>query len=109
LGFDRMAANGDTANKVGTYGLALAAAAAGIPFVFAGPTSSIDLSLASGQEIEIEERDAGEVLGTAQAPPGTAVRNPAFDVTPAQLVTAVVTERGIARPVSSQSLAALAR
>ena len=109
VGFDRMAANGDAANKVGTYGLALAAGAAGIPFVFAGPTSSIDPALASGAEIQIEERDPGEVLRAAEAPAGTAVRNPAFDVTPAELVTAVVTERGIARPVSTQSLAALLR
>ena len=94
-GFDRVAANGDVANKVGTYPLALAAHAAGIPFMAAGPSSSIDLTLASGDDIEIEERSAAEVIGLA--PPGTPCRNPAFDVTPAHLVWALVTEEG-ARP-----------
>jgi methylthioribose-1-phosphate isomerase len=112
VGFDRMAANGDTANKVGTYGHALAARAAAIPFVFAGPVSSIDPSLASGEDIVIEERDpdevryAGEALLTIR---GTPVRNPAFDVTPAALVTGVVTERGIAAPVGRETVAALLR
>jgi methylthioribose-1-phosphate isomerase len=97
-GFDRVAANGDVANKVGTYGLALAASAAGIPFVAAGPSSSLDASLPSGDDIEIEERGADEVrgaLGAIFTVPGTAVRNPAFDVTPAELVWALVTERGV--------------
>jgi methylthioribose-1-phosphate isomerase len=105
-----MAANGDTANKVGTYGHALAAQAAGIPFVFAGPTSSIDLATASGDDIRIEERDPDEVRHAAGAlltVPGTPVRNPAFDVTPAGLITAVVTETGVARPVDSDTLGAL--
>jgi methylthioribose-1-phosphate isomerase len=109
-GTDRVAANGDVANKVGTYGLALAARAAGIPFVIAGPTSSIDPVLADGDAIEIEERGAEEVLafgGARVAPPGTAVRNPAFDVTPASLVTALVTERGIAAPPDAASVAEL--
>src|SRR3954454_2405648 len=93
-GFDRVAANGDVANKVGTYPLALAAHAAGIPFVAAGPSSSFDPATPTGAEIQIEERDAGEVLG-AWALPGTPVRNPAFDVTPAALVWALVTEEGV--------------
>jgi len=96
-GFDRVAANGDVANKVGTYPLALAAHAAGIPFVAAGPTSSVDPATPTGDDIEIEERDAAEVLRDF-APEGTAVRNPAFDVTPAELVWALVTEEGVRRP-----------
>ncbi len=109
-GTDRVAANGDVANKVGTYGLALAARAAGIPFVIAGPVSSIDAALPDGDRIEIEERGAEEVLGfggVTVAPPGTAVRNPAFDVTPAGLVTALVTERGVAAPPTAASIAGL--
>jgi methylthioribose-1-phosphate isomerase len=110
VGCDRVAANGDTANKVGTYPLALAAAAAGIPFVVAGPTSTIDAGLPDGEGIAIEERDGDEVraFGGAQTTlPGTAVRNPAFDVTPAALVTALVTERGVARRPDAASIAAL--
>ena len=110
-GLDRVAANGDVANKVGTYGLALAAGAAGIPFVAAGPSSSIDRSLPSGDAIEIEERGADEVrsaAGSLLTVPGTPVRNPAFDVTPAALVWALVTERGVARPVDAAGVAAVA-
>jgi methylthioribose-1-phosphate isomerase len=110
-GFDRVAANGDVANKVGTYGLALAAHAAGIPFVAAGPSSSLDTALPDGDAIEIEERGADEVraaLGTLLTVPGTPVRNPAFDVTPAGLVWALVTEHGVARPVDAASVAAVA-
>jgi methylthioribose-1-phosphate isomerase len=110
VGCDRVAANGDTANKVGTYPLALAASAAGIPFVVAGPTSTIDAGLPDGDGIEIEERDGDEVRtfgGVETTLPGTAVRNPAFDVTPAALVTALVTERGIAQPPDAASIAAL--
>jgi methylthioribose-1-phosphate isomerase len=110
LGCDRVAANGDVANKVGTYGLALAAHAAGIPFVVVGPTSTIDADAASGDEIEIEERDADEVRharGEALTVPGTRCRNPAFDVTPAEFVTALVTERGVASPVTEARIAAL--
>lgn len=111
VGCDRVAANGDVANKVGTYAHALAAQAAGIPFLVAGPVSSIDPALTRGDDIEIEERDAdelrrapgGELLTLASTP----VRNPAFDVTPAGLVTALVTERGVARPVNRASVAAL--
>jgi len=109
VGCDRVAANGDVANKVGTYGLALAAHAAGIPFVVAGPTSTVDLSTPDGAHIAIEERDPGEVraaAGQPLTPAGTRCRNPAFDVTPAALVTALVTERGIVRSPGSEALAA---
>jgi methylthioribose-1-phosphate isomerase len=114
VGCDRVAANGDVANKVGTYGLALAAGAATIPFVVAGPTSTIDPRSATGAAIELEERGADEVLeapgaeGRAQLSlTGTRCRNPAFDLTPAALVTALVTERGVAQPVSAESVSSL--
>ena len=110
VGCDRVAANGDVANKVGTYGLALAAGAAGIPFVVAGPISTIDLGCQSGAEIEIEERDPDEVRragGRQLTLAGTPCRNPAFDLTPAGLITALVTERGVAQPVSADSIARL--
>ena len=110
-GFDRVAANGDVANKVGTYGLALAARAAGIPFVVAGPSSSLDLSLPDGDGIEIEERSADEVRragGALLTVEGTPCRNPAFDVTPAELVWALVTEKGVARPVNAKTVAGVA-
>jgi methylthioribose-1-phosphate isomerase len=114
VGCDRVAANGDVANKVGTYGLALAARAHGIPFVVAGPTSTIDAGCPSGAAIAIEERAADEVLSAATsggpgalAPAATACRNPAFDVTPAALVTALVTERGVARDPFPGSIAKL--
>jgi len=112
VGCDRVAANGDTANKVGTYGLALAARAAGIPFVVAGPTSTIDRGLPDGDGIAIEERGADEVssfAGVSTTLPDTAVRNPAFDVTPAALISALVTERGVAQPVDAEAIAALLR
>ncbi|MBV9944991.1 MAG: S-methyl-5-thioribose-1-phosphate isomerase [Solirubrobacterales bacterium] len=101
VGCDRVTANGDVANKVGTYGLALAAQAAGIPFVVAGPTSTIDPGTPTGADITIEERDPDEVRAAGGQPltlPGTRTRNPAFDVTPAALITALVTERGITSP-----------
>jgi methylthioribose-1-phosphate isomerase len=110
-GFDRVAANGDVANKVGTYSLALAAQAAGVPFMAAGPSSSIDLRLPTGAGIEIEERDPEEVraaAGTLLTIAGTPCRNPAFDVTPAELVWALVTERGAAQPVTADTLARVA-
>jgi methylthioribose-1-phosphate isomerase len=110
VGCDRVAANGDVANKVGTYAHALAAAASGIPFVVAGPTSTIDAALPDGTQIVIEERDGDEVRhagGTLLTLAGVAVRNPAFDVTPAALITALVTERGVAAPVDAASVAAL--
>ncbi len=107
VGCDRIAANGDVANKVGTYPLALAAREAGVPFVVAGPSSSIDAAISGGGEIEIEERDADEVRtigGRLVTLDGTPVRNPAFDVTPAALVTALVTECGVARPPDAGSI-----
>jgi methylthioribose-1-phosphate isomerase len=110
-GCDRVAANGDVANKVGTYGLALAAQAAGLPFMVAGPSSSIDLRLPAGTGIEIEERDPDEVRAAAGAlltVAGTPCRNPAFDITPAELVWALVTERGAARPVTADTVARVA-
>jgi methylthioribose-1-phosphate isomerase len=109
VGADRITARGDVANKIGTYSLAVLARHHGIPFVVAAPTSTIDLAIASGAEVPIEERGADEVVvlpgGTAVAPAGVPVWNPAFDVTPASLVTAIVTERGIARPPFEGSLA----
>jgi methylthioribose-1-phosphate isomerase len=110
VGCDRVAANGDVANKVGTYSHALAARAARIPFVVAGPTSSIDPGLPDGDRIEIEERDADEVRragGELVTLADVAVRNPAFDVTPAELVSAFVCERGVAAPPSAERIAAL--
>jgi methylthioribose-1-phosphate isomerase len=100
VGADRVAANGDTANKVGTYTLAVLAARHGIPFYVAAPTSSIDLETAEGDAIPIEERAADELLlirGVRIAPVGTEVRNPAFDVTPAELITGIITEEGVLR------------
>jgi methylthioribose-1-phosphate isomerase len=105
VGCDRVAVNGDVANKVGTYGLALAARAAAIPFVVAGPTSTIDPNTPTGRDITIEEREPDEVreaAGRLLTIPDTPTRNPAFDVTPAGLVTALVTERGIMRPPLTQ-------
>ena len=101
VGADRIAANGDVANKIGTYGLALAAKAHGIPFYVAAPTSTIDAATPNGVAIPIEERDADEVTGWRghrSAPPGVGVWNPAFDMTPADLITAIVTDRGIVKP-----------
>ena len=98
VGADRIAANGDTANKIGTYGVALAAKAHGIPFYIAAPISTFDFSISTGAEIPIEERKADEVrrFRTEQtAPEGVAVFNPAFDVTPAELITGIITEYGI--------------
>jgi len=109
-GADRIAANGDAANKIGTYGVALAAAAHRIPFYVAAPSSTFDLSIASGAEIPIELRDAAEVtngFGPRIAPEGVDVYNPAFDVTPAPLITAIITERGIIRPVTAENVAAV--
>ncbi|MBV8430058.1 MAG: S-methyl-5-thioribose-1-phosphate isomerase [Solirubrobacterales bacterium] len=100
VGCDRVAANGDVANKVGTYPLALAAQAAGVPFLVAGPTSTIDLACPSGATIPIEQREPEEVrsaAGQLLTLPDTPCLNPAFDVTPAELVTALVTERGVLR------------
>ena len=107
VGADRIAANGDVANKIGTYGLAVLADAHGIPFYVSAPVSTIDLGTASGQDIVIEERDAEEVrrgFGKLTAPAGVDVYNPAFDVTPAELVDAIITERGVIRAPYGQSL-----
>jgi len=101
VGADRIAANGDFANKVGTYPLALACAAASVPFYCAAPLSTFDLSVRTGADIPIEERAPSEVtqLGADRvAPTGVTARNPAFDVTPCELVTAVVTDLGVLRP-----------
>lgn len=109
VGCDRVAANGDTANKIGTYNLALVAQAHGVPFYVAGPCSTLDLTLPTGETIPIEERDASEVTQIGSevlAPPGTPVANPAFDVTPAHLITAIITEVGIAYPPFAESLPA---
>jgi methylthioribose-1-phosphate isomerase len=109
VGADRVAANGDTANKVGTYPLSVLAARHGIPFLICAPTSSIDLETADGDGIEIEERAADEVLkirGVSIAPAGTDVRNPAFDVTPAELISGIVTEEGVVGAPYSIGLAA---
>jgi len=100
-GADRIAANGDTANKIGTYALAVLARHHGVPFYIAAPFSTIDASLASGADIPIEERDGLEVRrvgGQQTAPDGSPVYNPAFDVTPAELIAAIITERGVFRP-----------
>ena len=111
VGADRIAANGDVANKVGTFGLALAARDSGIPFIVVAPMSTVDLGVGSGDKIPIEERAAGEVtsvLGRPVAPAGTYAVNPAFDVTPARLITAIVTENGVAAAPFAAALKKLA-
>lgn len=109
VGADRIAANGDTANKIGTYGLAVLAEAHAVPFYVVAPRSTVDASLANGDGIPIEQRPPEEVTrlrGVAIAPEGVSVANPAFDVTPARYITAIITEAGIARPPYRESLAA---
>ena len=111
IGADRIARSGDTANKIGSVGLALAAREAGIPFVVAAPWSTVDLATADGSQIHIEMRDGAEVctfLGTQVCPPGAVGFNPAFDVTPARLIDAVVTERGVVCPNRGEDLSILA-
>jgi len=106
-GADRIAANGDTANKIGTYTLAVLAKENGIPFYVAAPTSTVDLSLDNGDQIEIEERSSKEVTefrGIPVAPDGVEALNPGFDVTPARYVSAIITEAGVARPPFIESL-----
>ena len=101
VGADRIAANGDTANKIGTYALAIASRHHGVPFYVAAPASTIDPSTKTGDGIPIEERPAAEVLsfaGRRVAPAGARARHPAFDVTPAAFIAAIVTERGVVRP-----------
>jgi methylthioribose-1-phosphate isomerase len=110
VGADRIASNGDVANKIGTYTLAVLARENGIPFYVAAPLSTIDMSVRSGDEIPIEERSAAEVThlaGAPIAPEGVPARHPAFDVTPHRYVTAIITERGIARDPYTESLKAL--
>jgi len=110
VGADRIAANGDTANKIGTYGVAILAREHGVPFYVAAPASTFDLSLATGDAIPIEERGAEEVtegFGRRTAPEGVKVYSPAFDVTPARYIQGVITERGIIRPVNADSVRAV--
>ena len=110
VGADRIAANGDVANKIGTYTVAVLAQAHGVPFYVAAPLSTIDPSCPSGESIPIEERSAAEVVeisGSRVAPEGISVRHPAFDVTPARLVSAILTERGVLRPPYEESIARL--
>mgnify|MGYP000047148690 CR=1 FL=1 len=111
VGADRIAANGDVANKIGTYSVAVLAREHGIPFYVAAPMSTVDFRVATGKDIPIEMRDEREIThfaGKRVAPPGVGVWNPAFDVTPARLVDAIITDRGVARPPYTESLAALA-
>ncbi len=108
VGADRITARGDVANKIGTYGLAVAARYHQVPFYVAAPSSTFDLQMIDGKQIPIEQRSASEVIapyGQRVAPEGVEVYNPAFDVTPAELVTALITERGVIRKVCQQSIA----
>jgi len=112
VGADRIAANGDTANKIGTYTVAVLAGAHGVPFYVAAPFSTVDLRCPDGSAIPIEERSAAEVthmFGTSIAPEGIAVRHPAFDVTPARLITAIITDRGVIKPPFEEGLRAASR
>jgi methylthioribose-1-phosphate isomerase len=106
-GADRIAANGDAANKIGTYSVAVLAREHGLPFYVAAPFSTVDFSLQSGAAIPIEERDHSEVThlaGQAVAPEGVRVWNPAFDVTPSRLIAAIITDHGVARPPYEETL-----
>lgn len=110
VGADRIAANGDTANKIGTYSVAVLANAHGIPFYVAAPTNTFDLTLPTGDGIPIEQRDSREIthgFGVATAPAGIQVYNPAFDVTPAHLIQGIITERGVVSPVTRENVAAV--
>ena len=107
VGADRIASNGDVANKIGTYGIAILAKAHGIPFYVAAPFSTVDLDTPTGSDIPIEERQGGEVAsfaGIPLAPEGVAVFNPAFDVTPSQYVSAIITELGVIRAPYDEGL-----
>ena len=107
VGADRITARGDTANKIGTYGVAVLAKYHNIPFYVAAPRSTFDLTIVSGDDIPIEQRKADEIVngfGRQTAPSGSDVYNPAFDVTPAELITAIVTERGIIAPVCEENV-----
>ncbi|MBI3821142.1 MAG: S-methyl-5-thioribose-1-phosphate isomerase [Planctomycetes bacterium] len=110
VGADRIAANGDTANKIGTYGVAVLARAHGIPFYVAAPSSTFDLAIKDGSQIPIEQRDPREItegLGKVVAPAGVRVYNPAFDVTPAELIAGIITEKGLIQPVNEAAIRAL--
>ncbi|MGL4595140.1 MAG: S-methyl-5-thioribose-1-phosphate isomerase [Thermoguttaceae bacterium] len=112
VGADRIAANGDTANKIGTYSVAVAAKAHNLPFYVAAPTSTFDLTLSDGSLIPIEERDPEEItngFGCRTAPEGVSVYNPAFDVTPAELIAGIITEHGIISPVNRDTIAAIVK
>ena len=112
VGADRIAANGDTANKIGTYGVSILAKEHGIPFYVAAPWATLDLATAHGDLIPIEQRDAREVThsnGKQMTPDGVGIENPAFDVTPARYITAIITERGILRAPFEESIAAMAK
>ena len=112
VGADRIAANGDTANKIGTYGVSILAKEHGIPFYVAAPWATLDLATAHGDLIPIEQRDAREVThsnGKQMTPHGVGICNPAFDVTPAKYITAIITERGILRAPFTESIAAMAQ
>lgn len=111
VGADRIARNGDVANKIGTYTLAVLAQAHGLPFYVAAPLSTVDLSLPDGEAIPIEERDPAEVTrwaGIRTAPIGARARNPVFDMTPHRYITALITNRGVVRPPYDSGLTALA-
>jgi methylthioribose-1-phosphate isomerase len=110
VGADRIARNGDTANKIGTYGIAVIARENSVPFYVAAPLSTIDYSLSSGDQIPIEERSQEEVTHMAgvRISPEVRAAHPAFDVTPARYITAIITERGVARPPFEESLNKLA-
>lgn len=106
-GADRITRRGDAANKIGTYGLAVSAKYHGVPFYVAAPSSTFDFDLVNGSDIPIEQRDRGEVVapyGQSVAPEGVNVYNPAFDVTPAELITALITERGVIQPVTEEAI-----
>ena len=106
-GADRIAANGDSANKIGTYSLAVLARAHGIPFYIAAPSSTFDLMIESGDQIPIEERGSKEIthgFGRQTAPDGVEVYNPAFDVTPADYIHAIITEKGVIDPVNRETI-----
>ena len=110
MGADRIAANGDVANKIGTYSVAVLAKEHGIPFYVAAPWATVDMATATGEDIPIEQRSAYEVThsnGKQMTPDGVGIENPAFDVTPAKYVTAIITERGLLRAPYTESMLAM--
>src|SRR5947208_5774201 len=110
VGADRIAANGDTANKIGTYSVAILAAAHDIPFYVAAPSTTFDLSIACGDQIPIEQRSREEIthgFGRQTAPDGIDVYNPAFDVTPAELIAGLITEKGLIQPLTEKRIRAV--